>query len=138
MELDDAHAEIGNMDTTIKSTWEQLKEANLKKRSAQTALRVERSASQELVNHYSDMQKEFNSFKSNTAGYIKRSEYVESKNANAELQEKLIHANKMVEAWKGQCGRFQLTNKSNNKEMEQLNLLKVKLQEQIALMKTNA
>ena len=114
-ELKEAHAEIGNMDQTIKSSWEQLKEANQKKRQAQRALRIERSASQELVNHYSDMQKEFNEFKSNPNGYIKWTEYDECKKNNDELLGQLAHANKMIEAWKGQCGRFQLTNGTNGK-----------------------
>ena len=63
------------MDETIKLSWDQLKEANQKKRSAQKSLRIERSASQELCNHFQGMQQELREFKSNVTGYVKRHEY---------------------------------------------------------------
>jgi hypothetical protein len=53
-QLDLAHESIGNMDGAVRRIQQELKEAHQKKRAAQRAQRIERSASQELVNHYSE------------------------------------------------------------------------------------
>jgi hypothetical protein len=73
--LVDANEEISNMDVMIKDAWREIKEEQKVKRYAQRELRDERSASQELVKHYSGIQNELNAFKSNRDGYIKRQEY---------------------------------------------------------------
>jgi hypothetical protein len=52
-ELVGAKQEISNMDVMIKDAWRELKEEQKVKRYAQKELRDERSASQELVRHYS-------------------------------------------------------------------------------------
>ena len=65
------------MDTTIKKTWEELREAQRKKRSAQRDLRVERSASQELCNHFGGMQKELREYKADKTGNVKHDKYEE-------------------------------------------------------------
>ena len=63
------------MDVMIKDAWLELKEEQKVKRYAQKELRDERSASQELVKHYSTVEQELSAFKSNREGYIKRQEY---------------------------------------------------------------
>ena len=74
-ELKDAREEIENMDAMVKDAWRELKEEQKIKRYAQKELRDERSASQELVKHYSQAEAELSAFKSNRDGYIKRQDY---------------------------------------------------------------
>ena len=74
-ELAEAKEEIVEMDMTIKDGWRELKEEQQIKRYAQKELRDERAASQELVRHYSAVERELQAFRSNREGYIKRQEY---------------------------------------------------------------
>ena len=137
-ELNDAYEEIGNMDGVIKESWARLKEAQQKKRSAQRELRIERSSSQELVKHYTGLEKELAYYKSDKTGFIERKAYLEIveqlKDLNIANEEQM----KMATAWKHNYTRLRITTDGHTKEIEKYELMKSKLQEQITLMKTQA
>ena len=99
-------AEIGQMDKDQKVIKEQLKEANIAKRSAQRNLRLERSHSEEVMKDKIAIEIKLEAFNSNKCGYIERHKYATLDQEFNVTKEKLIHANKMIEAWKNQCGRI--------------------------------
>lgn len=45
-------------------------------------------------------------FNSNTSGYIERHKYAKLEQEYNIIKDQFVHANKMVEAWKSQCGRI--------------------------------
>ena len=98
------------MDDMIKDAWRELKEEQKVKRYAQKELRDERSASQELVRHYSAVEQELSAFRSNREGYIKRQEYNTLEKKYEKLKEQIQGAETHLGAWKSQCGRFQMKN----------------------------
>ena len=65
------------MDGVIKQSWANLKEEQKKKRDAQKELRIERSSSQELVKHYTGVEKELAYYKSSETGMIERKAYLQ-------------------------------------------------------------
>ena len=61
------------MDTIIHDAWDDLKEANHKKRRAQKQLRKQRSRSTEQLKEYHRMKDELAKFHSNEEGYVEKS-----------------------------------------------------------------
>ena len=98
------------MDDMVKNAWLELKEEQKVKRYAQKELRDERSASQELVKHYSTVEQEHSAVRSNREGYIKRQEYNTLEKKHEKLKEQIQGAETHLGAWKSQCGRFQMKN----------------------------
>ena len=60
------------MNTIIHNAWDEKKDANKKKRDAQKELRMERSKSAEIADHYLKVEIGLQDFHSNKKGYIKR------------------------------------------------------------------
>jgi hypothetical protein len=107
-------------DQKLEEAWVRIKEEVKDKRQAQRDFRLHRSASQEMCRKYDEMKNEIQEFHSNRTGYIKRSEYIELMNKHDELKKQNQHQCSMLQAYKSQCGRFQLGNIEMSEQIENL------------------
>ena len=137
-ELKEAEKEVWNMDAMVKDAWFELKEEQKAKRYAQKELRDERSASQELVRHYSKAEAEISAFRSNKEGYVKRRDFNDIEQKYNKLLEEHRRADERLGAWKSQCGRFQERITIQQEQIGKQEELVVKLQEKLELVELNA
>ena len=91
-----------------------------------------------MCRKYDELQKEIEAFRSNKTGYIKRDVYMELVTEHEQLKKEHQHNNKMVNAWKSQCGRFQSQNLTKAEEIEKHEQLQQRFHQQIELMKSQA
>ena len=108
--LREAKEELEYKDSKLEESWQRYHAEVADKRQSQRDFRLYRSASQEMCKKHDELQKEIGEFRSNSSGFIKRSIHQELMTEHQQLMKEYAYSQKLVSAWKSQCGRFQTQN----------------------------